>query len=1097
LALIFVVAPLAAVVAPLTSGHADVLTNSNDTGRDGWYPNEAALSPATVTGGQFGQLFSSAVDGQVYAQPVVSQGTLLVATENNNVYGLDPQTGAKKWTRALGPAFNPNDIGCADLSPSVGVTGTPVVDPATDIAYFLDKQYVSGASGTPEYVAQAVHVNTGAEVAGWPIKIQGYADNAPHDSSHLFDPTEQLQRPGLLLMDGVVYAAFGSSCDGFPWMGWIVGLSTTTHSITTMFTAVRDDTSGAGIWQAGSGLVSDGDGQILFSTGNGGFDLNGPTPGNQPPNDLSEAVARVQVQPDGTLKATDFFAPYDAPALENNDLDFGSGGPVVLPDQYFGVGTNHPHLLVMEGKQGYVYLLDRDNLGGYLQGPSGGDGVVDRIGPYGGVWSRPAVWPGDGGYVYFVTANGSGGQGLGGSGFLRAYKYGVDGSGNPTLSLAASSSTTFGFGSGAPAISSNGTASGSGLLWVVWEKDGNGVGAQLRAYDPVPVNGQFTLRWSAPIGTASKFSMPVIDNAHVYVGTRDGHVLAFWSPVDSALSASAPDFPATILGQSATESVVFTARHATTVNDFSSTDSSFKVGAPSPAVPVDLQTGDSVSVPLTFTPSTTGLASTTLHVDTSGGGVDIPVSAAGVLNSPQLVVSPTQLSLGGTTGGGTQLSGAVTITNGGGQPMQIDNTDLPAPSSPFTVSGVPQPGTIVAPGDSIALTATFTAPNGAVAGHYHDTLTLHTDDGEQQTVEMTAVVAAPAHVTITPTTFNLGNVPLGATIDSKFVLHNSGGLSASFVRSKPPARNVGFQARTTLSEGTSLPAGGTLTETVRFSATKLGTFTDAWSLNPADGQGLRTVTFTAHVVASPAHGYWMLGSNGAVYPFGSAKQYGSVADPNVAHLTPTKTALGYWVVNHAGQVYAFGDAHWYGNTGPLLPGELVTTMSATATGKGYWVFTSAGRVFTFGDAKFYGDLRQVRLNGPVIDSVPTASGHGYYLVASDGGVFAFGDARFHGSLGSKPLNKPVIGLVPTATGNGYWLDASDGGVFAFGGAPFRGSLGAIQLNRPVVGMVRFGNGYLVAASDGGVFDFSSSPFLGSLGDRVPASPIIGLAAFDR
>ncbi len=515
-------ASFALVVAPGATGRADVLTNSNNALRNGWYPDEPGLSPATVGGGDFGRLFSATVDGQVYAQPIVSNGTLLVATERNKVYGLDPHTGTKRWERALGTPFEssgPRGNACADLAPYVGVTGTPVVDPATNTAFLVDKQYTTSTSSTSEFVAHAFDVTTGVERAGWPITIEGFADNAPHTAAHRFEPLQQLQRPGLLLMDGVVYAAFGSSCDGFPWAGWIFGLSTTTQSITARFSTIVDDTSGAGIWQAGSGLVSDRSGEILFSTGNGGWDVNGPTPGNQPPNDLAEAVARVVVQPDGTLKPVDFFAPYDAPQLENNDLDFGSGGPVALPDQYFGT-QSHPHLLVMEGKQGYVYLLDRDNLGGYLQGAGGGDGVVSRIGPYGGVWSRPAVWPGDGGYVYFVTANGSGGQGAGASGFLRAYKYGVDGSGNPTLGLAASSTDTFGFGSGAPAVSSNGTTSGSGLLWVVWEADGNGTNAQLRAYDPVPVNGHFTLRWSAPIGTASKFSMPTVDNAHVYLGTR-------------------------------------------------------------------------------------------------------------------------------------------------------------------------------------------------------------------------------------------------------------------------------------------------------------------------------------------------------------------------------------------------------------------------------------------------------------------------------------------------------------------------------------------------------------------------------------------------
>ena len=1091
-----------AAIGPGAVGGADVVGNSNNTLRNGWYPNQSSLTPAVVTGGTFGRLFSATVDGQVYAQPLVlgssppqANGTLLVATENNHVYGLDPHTGAQQWQRTLGTPFNASDIGCPDLSPHVGVTGTPAIDAATHTAYFLDKEYKSGSSGTPQYVAHAVDVGTGAEKTGWPITISGAAANAP---THHFNPLMQLQRPGLLLMNGVVYAAFGSSCDGFPWAGWIVGISTTTHAITTLYTTIRDNVSGAGIWQAGSGLVSDTPGQILFSTGNGGWDLSGPRPGNQPPNDLSEAVARVVVQSDGSLKPTDFFAPYDGAALETNDVDFGSGGPVGLPDAYFGT-TSHPHLLVMQGKQGYVYLLDRDNLGGYLQGGGGtGDGVVARVGPDGGVWSRPAVWPGDGGYVYVVTANGSGGTGSASSGFLHAYKYGVGGTGNPTLSLVASSTDTFGFGSGAPVVSSNGTASGSALLWVVWSPDGSGTNAQLRAYDPVPAGGHFTLKWSGPIGTASKFAMPAIDNARVYVGTRDGHVLAFGSPVSAPLTAAAPTFPATVVGQSSTRSVVFTAGQSVTVNGFSSTGAAFTVGTPTPAVPKSLGAGETITVPVTFSPTNSGLASTTLRADTSAGPVDVALSATGQAAAALLVASPKLLSLGGTTAGGTPLSGTVTLTNDGAVALHVGVTDFPAGGSQFKVTGVPASASTIAPLASVVATVTFTPAANAAAQVYDDQFTVHSDGGNQ-TVGLTAVVARPPHVTITPAKFDLGTVNVGAVVDSSFVLHNSGGLGASFVRSKPPGKNVGFAARTALPEGTTLAAGASVRETVRFTATKPGTFSDAWSLNPADGLGVRNVTFTARVVAKAPtqHGYWMLGADGAVYPFGDAKGYGNANDAAVTHLTPTTTARGYWIVDAAGQVRAFGDARFLGNAGALGFGERVTSISGTRTNRGYWLFTSAGRVFPFGDAPFYGDMRGVRLNGSVIDSVPTASGHGYYMVAADGGVFAFGDAHFWGSLGSVRLNRPIIGLVPTSSGKGYWLDASDGGVFAFGDAPFRGSLGSVRLNRGIVGMVRFGNGYLLAASDGGVFDFSSSPFLGSLADHPPAAPIIGLAAFDR
>src|SRR4029079_14751033 len=112
-------------------------------------------------------------------------------------------------------------------------------------------------SGPATYLAHAIDVATGAEKTAWPVNIAGYADNALHVNAHLLNATTQLQRPGLLLMNGVVYAAFGSMCDVTPFSGWIVGLSTTTHSLTTMWTTIRDDNAGAGIWQAGSGLVSD------------------------------------------------------------------------------------------------------------------------------------------------------------------------------------------------------------------------------------------------------------------------------------------------------------------------------------------------------------------------------------------------------------------------------------------------------------------------------------------------------------------------------------------------------------------------------------------------------------------------------------------------------------------------------------------------------------------------------------------------------------------------------------------------------------------------------------------------------------------------
>ena len=269
-----------------------------------------------------------------------------------------------------------------------------------------------------------------------------------------------------------------------------------------------------------------------------------------------------------------------------------------------------------------------------------------------------------------------------------------------------------------------------------------------------------------------------------------------------------------------------------------------------------------------------------------------------------------------------------------------------------------------------------------------------------------------------------------------------------------------------------------------------------------------TTTVTADVAGStaavtqqwtPAGGYWMLASDGTVYPFGGATNYGGPSGrldgrPAV-DLEPTPTTLGYWIVDAAGHVFAFGDATPLGDVAPgvLAGGERVTSLTATPTGRGYWIFTTRGRAVPFGDAAFLGDMSKVALNGPVLGSIATPTGRGYYMVASDGGIFAFGDARFAGSMGGRHLNAPVQSLVPDPDGAGYWLVATDGGIFAFD-ALFHGSMGGTRLNKPISGMVPYGDGYLMVGADGGIFNFSNAPFAGSLGDKPPAAPVVAVAA---
>ncbi len=508
-----------ALASPARAG---VTTNNQGNMRVGWYSNQSGLAPSAVTNSSFGVLFSAAVDGQVYAQPLVSGDTLVVATEKNNVYGLAAATGVQKWTRNLGVPWT-NDIGCPDLNPTIGVTSTPVIDPATHTVYVVNKTYASGTSGPAAWWMHAMDVATGAERAGFPVAIGGTAQNAP---GRTFAPTNLLQRPGLLLNNGVVYAAFGSLCDISPFAGWIFGV-TTGGTLRTRWSAMTSNSDGAGIWQSGSGIMSDGLNRLFVTTGNPGFVLTGPTPGSKPPADLGIAAVRLAVQSDGTLQAKDFFSPRNAPDSSTRNIDLSSGGPVGLPNAYFGT-PQIPHLMFVQGKDGYAYLLNRDNLGGYRQGPGGSDAIVTRIGPFGGVFGKVGVWPGDGGYLYSVSANPTGGSVQVSSGNLLVYKYGLDTNGKPTITLAATSSDPFPFGSGSPVVTSDGTTSGSALVWTIWRSNQPATrSSELRAYDPVPVGGQPVLHWSAPIGTATKFSVPTIDSNRVYVATYNGFVTAY------------------------------------------------------------------------------------------------------------------------------------------------------------------------------------------------------------------------------------------------------------------------------------------------------------------------------------------------------------------------------------------------------------------------------------------------------------------------------------------------------------------------------------------------------------------------------------------
>jgi hypothetical protein len=345
-----------------------VTTYHNDNNRTGWNQSETVLTPANVGSTAFGLLLNVALDDQVDAQPLVVPGVVItaghnqglhdvvyVATEHNSVYAIDVHSGTVLLSPNFGaPVSRP--LGCNNNGPNVGINSTPVIDLSSNTLYVMA---YTQASGGPTYTIHALDLGSLTD------KLTPTVVTASHTlvngSSFVFNATYQRQRPALLLANGNVYAGFGSFCDiagtAQPSRGWLLGWNATTLaplSANELFDiqATSQSTYLSSIWMSGYGLAADDSGNIVFTTGNsasGTYD--GVT-------NIQESV--IKVSPNLT-SIVDLFTPSNQAHLDNEDGDFGSGGVLVLPDQPGSL----PHLAVAAGKDGNMYFLNEDDLGGY------------------------------------------------------------------------------------------------------------------------------------------------------------------------------------------------------------------------------------------------------------------------------------------------------------------------------------------------------------------------------------------------------------------------------------------------------------------------------------------------------------------------------------------------------------------------------------------------------------------------------------------------------------------------------------------------------------------------------------------------------------
>jgi hypothetical protein len=521
-----------------------------DNAHQGQNTQETILTPSNVNTNTFGKLFSQPVDGQVYAQPLyvanvtlanqTTHNVIFIADQHDSVYAFDadsngganasPLWQASLLSTAHGAAAGATTVptadtqgGTGDIHPEIGISATPVIDLNTGTLFVVAK---TKESGTYVQRLHALNITNGNEQPGSPVVLSASVKGNGNGSSGgtlVFSSLWQHNRAALGLFNGNIYIGFGSHGDDGPWHGWVLVYNETTLTQTAAI-CTSPNGYGDGIWMAGEGFPIDtvsANGRAFLATGNGDLTTYPPLTNNV---DYGDSILRYDLS-NGGFTPSDAFSPFDQGTLNSEDLDQGSGGVLLLPDQ---PGT-YPHLLIQVGKEGRILVLNRDKLNGYAAGASSNTNAVQDIagalGVNNGLWSTPAYWNGN---VYMWAQNDS----------LKMFPLT---NGVLATRATARSSASSGFPGATPVVSSNGTQ--NGVLWAIasdaYSSNGSSV---LYAFNALNVatqlyaSNQNSSRDDA--GPAIKFTVPVVTNGKVYVGA--GYQVDVYGLLNAQPQAPAP-----------------------------------------------------------------------------------------------------------------------------------------------------------------------------------------------------------------------------------------------------------------------------------------------------------------------------------------------------------------------------------------------------------------------------------------------------------------------------------------------------------------------------------------------------------------------------